>query len=205
MSVKTFVIIILSLASVKNVLSLVSCNSTDDCKRNLITPGVSVCENGKCTNPFEQGCLKAMGDKYGEKNFTRIKTSFDEIRICNSDDYRKGDTSRCKIPDWKEFFEMGEIRIANSPWSSAFVFSWMIQIILTELLEVPATIENGVDREKGFASFYDRQEVSLFSPLYGENKTELDALIEASRVGGNCELTDNPCAHVIPDASPFDR
>ena len=195
------------------VSSMFACETTEDCIDQLITPGVSVCENNTCTNPYEQGCLKAMGDSYGKKNLTRLKNVFEEIRICNSDDYIIDDENTtdstnlasCRQPEWKEFFEIGEIRIANSPWTSAFIFSYMIQIILTELLEVPTTTENGIDHEKGYGSFYDREDTPFYYPWYGYYEVELDALIEASRVDGNCELTDKPCAHVIPDASPFDR
>ena len=188
------------------VISNIPCTTTSDCQKRLITPGVSVCSNGQCTNPFEQGCLKVMQVTHGEKNFTRIKRVFEKIRICNSDDYyRTRDTRSCRVPEWKQFFEYGEIRIANSDWSSALVFSWMMQIILTEVLEIPATIENGANYVQGEGSFYNKLNDFVYA-AYGESN-ETSAILEAEKEGvnGDCTNTNNACAHIIPDVSVFDR
>ena len=191
----------------------VACTTTEECQKKLITPGVSICDNGYCTNPFQQGCLKAMGEKYGKKNLTRVKNVFDEIRICNSDDIILNEDGAeeypqdenyvsCRKPYWKKFFEWDEIRIANSDWGTAVLFSYLFQIILTEVVEVPASIEQGVEfREYG--SFYDYH-TNLIYGNYG-NGSELEAILEASRVDGDCRKTERPCAHLIPDVSEYDQ
>ena len=73
--------------------------------------------------------------------------------------------------------------------------SWIQQIILSEVLGVPVTIESGPGNNDDELSFY-----------YAKNKYELpnqlypmELLVEADRVHGNCSATETPCAHVIPE------
>ena len=176
----------------------VSCTTDNDCGESQgLIRGVSVCENGKCTNPFEQGCLHTMGKKYGTKSI-QVPSAFEEIRICNSDDgLKQGLEKHCRKPTLADFFQYDEIRIAPSNWESAIFMSWIFQILLTELLEVPATIENG-DGKKGVGSFYDRNNGFTFVDGNYENEIHT-TLWESERLQDNCSKTDKPCAHVLPD------
>ena len=185
-----------------------SCVTNEDCQTKQITKGDSICENGLCTNPYEKGCLKVMGQKYGFKNMTRIKNHFfGKTRICNSGDYGEKVHLKggCRQADWDDFFHLGEIRIGNNPWETSLVFTWIFQILLTEILEVPATVENGPDYQKNttFGSFYDR-EMRYFQSNYKDG-TAFDAILQASRVGGDCRKSNVPCAHILPDISEFDK
>ena len=197
------------LLCVKYAMGGIACDTTEFCQQELLTPGVSVCENGFCTNPFEQGCLKAMSEKYGKKNLTWIKNEnfFDKIRICNSDDYKtdlKNNSKNsnvvqgCRKADWANYFDMGEIRIGSNVIDSSYMLGFILQILLTELLEVPTTIEHLVDNVTGTGSFYEREQFSTqsYSSLIGGN--ESDALRTAFDIG-DCRKTDKPCAHVLPD------
>ena len=187
--------------------SFVLCNTTQDCKDTLYTAGVSVCENGICTNPFEHGCLTAMHERLREKkDFTRIRDSvFKKIRICNSDDYALGegkeDLTNCRRAELEKYFDIGEVRIGMSPWTSSLFISWIFQILLTEILEVPSTIEYGITEDFiGAGSFYDRYS-TLMTPQYESDDGELQALFQASELGGDCRGSPEPCAHVVPDMS----
>ena len=193
-----------------NVVADIACNSTSDCHRILIAPGVSICENGFCTNPFEQGCLKAMGGKYGKKNITRIKHLFDNVRICNSDDKEALVNSEdldnkheikdwtCRKPNWLEHIQWDEVRIGNMPWGTAIAFSWLFQIILMEFLEVPATIEHGIYYAPGEGSFYQRTNVEVVYASY-VGSDQMDLILETHNVEGDCRKSENPCAHVLPE------
>ena len=203
MKVVTNTLSSLSFFSIAFVSSTFVCETTIDCQNKFQTPGVSVCENGICTNPFEQGCLKAMGEKYGPKNSTLFKRAFEESRRCNSDDETINYTKSCKIPEWEKFFDYDEIRIANAEWGSAILFAWIFQIIMTEVLEVPATIENGWHSLPGTVSFYNRYIVNDEFPNYGDG-THVDTLSEAYNVKGYCRETKSPCAHLLPDYSDLD-
>ena len=180
----------------------VPCNTTDDCLEKLPTPGVSVCEDGECTNPFEEGCIKAMAETYGPKNLTRIKMDvFEKIRICNSDDYNRGEEYEsdpvCRIPSWKEFFDMGEMRVINGQWTSIVILSWMYQILLTELLEVPTTMENGLNFTNGEGNFYYRKTDWVYSDV-GEDADDLfKVILESHKVdGGDCRNSLEPCGQI---------
>ena len=181
------------------VWSTVYCDTTSDCQRILPTPGVTVCENGQCTNPFQQGCLKARGETHGKKNITRFKHLFDNMRVCNSDDEFSGDFSKCRIPDWAKYVDYDEIRIGNGNHGTSVYLSWIFQIILTEILEVPSTIEQGFNSSNGDGSFYNR----IPDFVYGNHgdQHETDKLVEANRVNGDCRKSSVPCAHMIPDMS----
>ena len=178
-----------------------SCTTNDDCSESQeVIQGVSVCENGKCTNPFELGCLNVMGEKYGKKNI-RFPSVFETTRICNSDDdinmTAVEDKKRCRKPTLADFFQYDEIRVAPGNWESAIIMAWIYQIILTEVLEVPVTIENR-DGKKGVGSFYDK--TSGFTFFDGDYQNNIrKTLWESTRVKGDCSKTDKPCAHVLPD------
>ena len=193
--------------------SLLQCSTTNDCQTNLFTPGVSVCEDGLCTNPYEQGCLKAYAETHGKKNLTWMKeTVLEKIRICNSDDdadkdnddsRRVGGNALCRNPDWKGHFNWGEIRIGSSIDSDSLLYSWMLQIILTEVLEVPATIEHFVNKTNGKGSFYDRKLLYPHINFVKSTLNEFDALEEAF-VQEDCRKTKQPCSNVIADLSNRD-
>ena len=191
-----------------STFSFIRCNITEDCIATLVEPGTSICENGFCTNPFELGCLKVMSEKYKTKNLTWIKNiEFDKIRICNSDDEGRNSTSSdsrlpCRKADWAEYFDMGEVRIGSSISLSSLYLSWIMQIVLTEILEVPTTLEHFVEDLLGTGSFYDRD---LYYPhrFATETGLELSAIAQAYEVV-DCRLTNEPCAHVLPDVSDYD-
>lgn len=83
------------------------CASHDDCE------GGSLCEIGRCTNPFAKGCLKAFAAR---KNTDASRSDY---RVCNSDDASTGDTSNCIMP----LFPYKEVRIASGNWESSMLVS----------------------------------------------------------------------------------
>ena len=87
----------------------------------------------------------------------------------------------------------------NRNWESPWLFNWVIQILLSELLDVPTSTETGKYTEK--MNFYDPE--SHFE--YGTNG-DLEALTASYEVGGDCSLLDNTgeegyvgCAHFTPE------
>ncbi|CAJ1968195.1 unnamed protein product [Cylindrotheca closterium] len=130
---------------------------------------------GQCSNPFMDGCLKKMNSA---KNHQK--------RHCNSDD---ADASHCRLSP----FNYPEIRVHNQDWVVAIFFSWILQVSLMELLDVPVTVGLGDDTIK--SSFYHIEN----DVPYSKTSYAWDALQKANELGGNCLLTDEDCAHVIPD------
>ena len=178
----------------------VSCTTDKDCGESQgLIQGVSVCENGTCTNPFEQGCLKVMNEKYGKKDIP-FPGVFENIRICNSDDEDmtpEDDKKSCRKPTLADYFLYDEVRVAPSNWESSVVMAWIYQVLLTEVLEVPVTLEHA-DGKKGVGSFYDR--TNGFTFVDGDYEHTIHTTLwESERVQGDCSKTDKPCAHILPD------
>jgi hypothetical protein len=149
------------------------CESDTDCEA-IYRVGSTCLESGKCSNPFASGCLNTM------------KPEVHRIRQCNSDDK---DEANCRI----SLFDYPEIRIDNQDWDVAVFFSWICQIFLSEVLDVPVSV--GLGNNRALSSFYSS---SLTLP-YASKSYAWDAIRKANELGGNCQLTDEDCVHFIPD------
>ena len=153
------------------VSASVECNHTSTCESALRSG--SECLDGYCTNPFSKGCLRSiLGEDY-------------KLRTCNSQD---GPGATCAVSP----LDYMEVRIAPSNWESAMFYSWIIQILLSEALDVPTSIETNVGG--GALNFYD----SKNGFAYPKKANPFDALYEANEVI-DCLNTDKPCAHLIPE------
>jgi hypothetical protein len=159
----------------------VECDSTNYCQ-DFLHPN-SECVDGLCLNPFYKGgCLH---------NF---KPDWKKIRVCNSEDPPEAEEKGyCRKPTQG----YTEIRIASQNWESAFFSAWALQVLLSEILDIPTTIESGTP--DAYVNLYDPQ----FRMDYGTSN-EWEQLKLASRIG-DCRLADRsedsyePCAHVIPE------
>lgn len=73
--------------------------------------------------------------------------------------------------------------------------AWVYQILLSEILGVPAVIEANDDAMGRQISFYGRE--GLYD--HANQSYPIKSLVEADNVDGDCSLSDQPCAHVLPD------
>lgn len=151
------------------------CMSDADCE-SIYRVGSTCRPSGKCSNPFASGCLNT------------INPELHRIRHCNSDD-DDDDQRNCR----RSLFKYPEIRIDNQDWDVAVFFSWICQIFLSEVLDVPVAV--GLGENKEISSFYSN---SLTLP-YASKSYAWNAIRKANEVGGNCLLTDEECVHLIPD------
>ena len=136
------------------------------------------------SNPYTSGCL-------------HMKELVSQIRVCNSEDPLDASTSGtiCQIPN----VDYMEIRIFADNWDSVTFEAWILQIILSELLDVPTTIEAG--SYEGSLNFYHPD-----APMeYGTSLSDNDALIFAYGIG-DCRnvnkestATYKACAHFEPE------
>jgi hypothetical protein len=151
------------------------CSSDDECSTRLRDG--SFCVDGLCSNPFVEGCLKTVRDD-GDHSI---------LRACNSDDKKVGNT---ECIDYDNSFGYPEIRIHNGDWESSIFFAWIMQIVLMEVLNVPATV--GLTSEvTPTSSFYSPgNTLEYSSKSYGW---------EALRDTGACEATAEECVHVLPE------
>ncbi|CAB9517822.1 Gamma-aminobutyric acid (GABA) B receptor [Seminavis robusta] len=139
------------------------------------------------TNPYHGGCLQALVPNWSVP------------RVCNSDDITStggGGSQHCRVPD----MEYLEIRTYVANWESSVIVGWLVQIVLSEMLGVPATIEAGSYGE--IKSFYDP--LSRLDFITHNNATALE--IANTMPQKDCRLADKtkdnyqPCAHFLAEA-----
>ena len=152
----------------------VACNDTSTCEA-AYRPG-SLCKAGACTNPFVGGCLRRV----------RGATRHPRRRTCNSDDGL--DPTACAPSP----LAYEEVRIAPNNWESSMFSAWLLQILLSELLDVPTSVDTGPGG--GALNFYD--ETNGFA--YPTTANNFAALYKANEVG-DCRDTAASCAHLITE------
>ncbi|KAL3915961.1 MAG: hypothetical protein SGILL_005398 [Bacillariaceae sp.] len=110
-------------------------------------------------------------------------------RICNSDDDIS--SGNCIPQDTGSFdFAYPEIRIHNGNWESSIFLSWIMQIMLMEVLQVPTTVGLTTKTTKN-SSFY-----ALDNTLeYSAEAYPFDAL----KNGVDCQTKEEPCIQVMPE------
>lgn len=104
---------------------------------------------GVCWNPFVKGCLRSVLSKFEKK-----------LRACNSDDPPDAAFRGICVPS-----EYEEVRILSQNWESPMFSSWIMQILLSELLNVPVTIETSMPDTEGSFNFYDPEMRFTFSNM----------------------------------------
>jgi hypothetical protein len=164
--------------------AVVPCSSTSECE-NTLQAG-SECVGGFCNNPFlKGGCLQKM------------KPGWTKTRVCNSEDPPDAaEKGYCHLPDSR--FDYGEIRISPQNWMSVSVETWVLQILLSEILDVPVTVETSLEDIN--SNFYDAA-----SRLQFGEPNDFEALETAKLLGGDCtQVEQEPgnyrsCSHFIPE------
>ena len=140
-------------------------------------------------NPFAAGCLRSkLGPEW-------------RVRVCNSDDDVANSTSanksssHCSRPE----FDYPEIRIAPGNWESSIFQAYITQIVLSEILGVPSTLESG--SRDVLLSFYDDDSAFPYpNRAYGYE----DLRVANAAPGGDCTYVLShdagaTCAHVLPE------
>lgn len=122
------------------------------------------------TNPYYSGCLRAKLPTFNPQ--PRVCTSIDDIGTGSNEDALLCRTST---------FNNLEIRIGAGNWDSATALGWLTQIILTELLGVPSSIESGAFGSS--RDFYDPQA-----------RIDYDASMGPHPLATATDLPDSNCA-----------
>ena len=171
------------------------CTSDADCEA-WYRKGSNCLASGRCSNPFTAGCLRsfANGTEFAPNMSALIRETLMNRRVCNSEDRRSaaaanGSSLDCRTPP----FAYPEIRVHNGNWDSRVFYSWIIQIFLSEFLQVPVRV--GLANETAQASFYSPDaEMSFSTQAYAFEEIKV-----ANRLGGHCERTTKSCIHVMPE------
>ena len=164
------------------------CQDSLDCDR-LVGWG-STCTRGICSNPFAQGCfhrILAQQQQEGSEIYP--------MRVCNSQDPPDAvERGLCRSPD----INYPEVRLFANNWESSIFGTWVLQILLSELLGVPTTVEIGTMESKQTNLYYEYPSFVFGKAIDNEEV----ALARARDFNGDCSLAshreDNyeSCAHV---------
>ena len=154
-------------------------------------------------NKYYMGCFHA---KLGHKQ-----------RVCNSHDDPNviKDGLLCRQPPIQDYME---IRIFCQDWESVLIETWVLQLILSEIMDVPTTVETGfVDAEVNFYDIDGRYEyayqtqLDIFHSTYRqamENGHLLQDCRLANKGSGDGDQYDEDednseeyqqCAHMVPE------
>ena len=188
---------LLLLLGVAATSASVSCTNDNDCDEILEVDG-GKCIEGTCTNPFYHngGCLSSMlGDDW------RLKSGAPR-RVCGSEDPPEAEElGYCRTSPLDEFYT--EVRILVLGWESSYFQAWILQILLSEVLQVPVSIETG--GPEGSDDFYGIN-TPLDYPKYDANYEELsvssevlDCRLDANNSPSSSPDTYRACAHVVPE------
>ena len=173
----------------------VSCIFDEDCRGVVASHNgsyashcVQEMEGSFCSNPFASGCLKNV-----------LPEQWKKLRVCNSDDPSTAAAQGlCRYPFPVDAFE---IRLFTQNWDSAMFEAWLLQIILSELLDIPTTVETG--RPDSHKNFYHPT-----SALDGSTSNDLLSL-SGGYEHGDCRLLREhnqkdadayiSCAHIVTE------
>ena len=160
-------------------------DTTDDICTTLQGQG-SICgDDGFCTNAFAQGCLYERLEGWNKK------------RVCNSDDSAEEWGKICQPPQFDSYME---VRITSGNWESSYFNAWLFQIVLSEMLGVPTTLEPADANTR--ISFFDK----TGSVEYGKVRN-VEAFDTSDRLT-DCRLANRfttnhseyePCSNLIPE------
>ncbi|CAJ1946684.1 unnamed protein product [Cylindrotheca closterium] len=126
-------------------------------------------------------------------NVTRY---FNKKRICNSNDKNVNSSSIMNDEDplcRESEFPYLEVRIHQGDWESSVMTAWIYQIVLMELVGVPATVGLTGDSTH-LANFYSMENEFVYSTT----SYSPEGLKMSNRVIAGCNETEEACVHVLP-------
>ena len=95
-------------------------------------------------NPYKQGCCYSLQNSEKQVSDETLSGRVFPKRVCNSEDGTptSSDSAVCRQPSLPQPPRQ-EIRILAANHQSALIQAWILQILTSELLGLPATIESG--------------------------------------------------------------
>lgn len=163
------------------------CTSHEECQQWLQSSSTTCnFRTGTCTNPFTMGgCLYQRRRRSPSREDSSSTDNTEEPinnkkrRVCSSmDPVDAVERGYCRKSEWDHM----EIRIKSQNWDSVFFQGWILQILLSEVLDVPVTMETG--RSHMNIDFYNLDN----SYDYGESN-DWTCLQTASQVGDCRKVT----------------
>lgn len=121
----------------------------------------------------------------------------------DDDDGPAGDTTKAA----PEMFDYQEIRISSQNWESSFYITWILQVVLSEILDVPTSVETGLAGV--VVDFYDRDGRTEYGIINDEEALRRGVQVGDCRPIVRAQRYDGPgdnksdkyesCSHFIPE------
>jgi hypothetical protein len=138
--------------------------------------------DGLCSNPFGSGCLYARLPGWEKK------------RVCNSEDpLDAAEMGVCTEP----MLDYMEVRIMGGNWESITFNAWLMQILLSEILQVPTTIESALPNIT--ANFYEQSGAFDYGDYDPHAAFDNALQYKDCRLASHTEENYESCAHVQPE------
>lgn len=181
------------------------CKIKQDCVALLGDEHSECHEDGFCTNPFYSngGCLATRHPQQdGSRQFSkRLCSSSDPLQAGASGACIQVTTTKAKKnnPTYEEKetgytrFQYPEIRLHAQNWDTTILGTWILQIVLNEILRIPTTVETS--SPNATADFYDLHGRMDYNGL----SYDANAMATAEALHGNCQYTNEPCAHFFTE------
>jgi hypothetical protein len=177
------VVLLLNNLQVLFVQAGLPCEKTAHCEA-ILRPG-SECVDGSCTNPYHKGgCL------------AQVLPDWHKIRVCHSEDPPEAEVLGYCIPPDPDLNYL-EIRVAAQNRESAFFQVWIMQIVLSEILGIPVTLESGTAQDQD--DFYHPASPLSYGVAYPYDGVRLANDVLDCRLVNKDPDHYQACAHVIPE------
>ena len=181
-------------------------------------------------NPFQSGCLytrlsspssddnnDTTASWLSEENRTRLReiipaSLWETPRVCNSDDNnnaqddlaKKGGTKRsdvCFLSELEALYP--ELRVHHQDIHTATIMSWIYQVLLMEVVRVPATVGLTTNTTLRNSFYTPLMEYGSITPPSNRVAYPYEGLREAHTIQPrDCTQTEKPCTHIIPEVWP---
>lgn len=142
-------------------------------------------------NPFHQGCLNTK-QRLAVEATPGGKGEVHQLRVCNSDDdpdaVKLGYCRAAELPYM-------EVRVHPSFGDMGIGLSWLVQILLSELLGVPSTVEGGSKK----VNFYQPNPDPFPGGVDVSQSLSRASQLRDCRLAKRDEINYEPCAHFHPD------
>jgi len=174
-------LLVLILVPIQSSWAQVQCSNDDECER-ILRAGSVCLDTGFCSNPYVSGCLSSR------------LTNWTKVRVCNSQDPPIVIEQGLCRPSPLNYTE---VRIQSQSWETGLFVTWVMQVLLSELLDVPTSIETSWHEK--IVNLYDYE-----SKLSYGYSNDVEALERAVEVKDCVPLTQNyegylSCSHVISE------
>ena len=193
-----FIAFVTTVLPVVVVHGSITCTTNEQCEIAYLQGSKCDLQTGLCTNPFYEngGCLKTMLPSEKLQQHEDAVKEWHKVRVCHSDDPPGTLEAGLCRPSPLEYME---VRLLSQNWESPFFQTWILQILLSEVLDVPSSIETGVvGMSNDFYAPDSPLNYGTYHPLFEELEVSADVL-DCRSVKTKDPEAYKACGHYVPE------